>query len=202
MSEQRIPITIAFTAEQLGQLGLAWDSANQRLALGNAPSAADALTIAKSVNGPIGASVENTSSGADAQAMFYTLNNQGKLAVFGINGGGYSVGLLNGDSTWVACSERMVIVAGSDGVVPSDIVFAVGGVLDANEAGRIDSAKNASLGAGAVATNATDGFLYLPTCAGTPTGTPTAKTGYAPMVIDSTNNKAYAYIGGAWRALN
>lgn len=51
----------------------------------------------------------------------------------------------------------------------------------------------------ALATNATDGFTYLPTCAGTPTGTPTAVTGAAPAVIDETNHKLYFYTGGAWR---
>jgi len=67
---------------------------------------------------------------------------------------------------------------------------------------RIDSSGNVSVGSGALATNATNGFLYIPTCAGTPTGTPTAKTGLAPMVVDSTNNKLYVYIGGAWQAMN
>ena len=51
----------------------------------------------------------------------------------------------------------------------------------------------------ALATNATDGFLYVPTCAGTPTGTPTAYTGMAPIVVNTTNNKLYFYSGGAWR---
>lgn len=59
------------------------------------------------------------------------------------------------------------------------------------------------VGAGAaVATNATDGFLYIPTCAGTPTGTPTTQTGAAPLVVDSSNNKLYVYVGGAWTAMN
>jgi len=51
----------------------------------------------------------------------------------------------------------------------------------------------------ALATTATDGFLYVPTCAGTPTGTPTAITGMAPIVVNTTNNKLYFYSGGAWR---
>lgn len=67
---------------------------------------------------------------------------------------------------------------------------------------RIDSNGNVSIGTAAISTSATDGFLYIPTCAGTPTGTPTTKTGLAPMVVDSTNNKLYVYIGGAWRAMN
>lgn len=58
---------------------------------------------------------------------------------------------------------------------------------------------NAVLGLGALATNATDGFVYVPSCAGIPTGTPTTKSGYAPIVVNSTNNKLYFYSTGAWR---
>jgi hypothetical protein len=65
---------------------------------------------------------------------------------------------------------------------------------------RITSAGNIVAGASAaLATTATDGFLYVPTCAGTPTGTPTAITGMAPIVVNTTNNKLYFYSGGAWR---
>jgi len=51
----------------------------------------------------------------------------------------------------------------------------------------------------ALGTTATDGFLYIPSCAGTPTGVPTAFTGKIPLVYDSTNNILYAYSGGSWR---
>jgi hypothetical protein len=54
-------------------------------------------------------------------------------------------------------------------------------------------------GAVALATTATDGFLYVPTCAGLPTGVPTTQTGTAPIVVDTTNNKLYFYSGGSWR---
>jgi hypothetical protein len=64
---------------------------------------------------------------------------------------------------------------------------------------RLDSSGNVRIGTAALATTATDGFLYIPTCAGTPTGTPTAITGLAPLVINTTNNKLYFYSGGAWR---
>jgi hypothetical protein len=56
--------------------------------------------------------------------------------------------------------------------------------------------------AGAIATTATDGFVYMPSCAGPPTGVPTAATGMIPFVVDSTNSRAYIYSGGAWVALN
>jgi hypothetical protein len=54
---------------------------------------------------------------------------------------------------------------------------------------------------GAVATTATDGFPYIATCAGPPTGTPRAKTGKVPLVWDSTNKKLYIY-DGAWYPFN
>ena len=57
-------------------------------------------------------------------------------------------------------------------------------------------------GLNSLATTATNGFHYIPTCAGTPTGTPTAYTGYAPLIIDRTNNKLYFYSGGAWVPAN
>lgn len=54
------------------------------------------------------------------------------------------------------------------------------------------------LGIGAVNTTATDGFPYIPSCAGTPTGVPTTIAGMVPMVYDSTNHKLYIYDGG-WK---
>jgi hypothetical protein len=69
-----------------------------------------------------------------------------------------------------------------------------------SERARITADGNIVAGASAaLATTATNGFLYVPTCAGTPTGTPTAITGMAPIVVDTTNNKLYFYSGGQWR---
>lgn len=57
-----------------------------------------------------------------------------------------------------------------------------------------------SAGGGAdLDTDATEGFLYVPSCAGTPTGTPVAVIGRSPVVVDSASNKLYFYSGGAWR---
>jgi hypothetical protein len=81
-----------------------------------------------------------------------------------------------------------------------DLVFQTRGTSgDVLERLRIDSAGNVVVNTAAVATNATNGFLYVPTCAGTPTGTPSTFTGRAAIVVDSTNNKLYFYSGGQWR---
>lgn len=66
----------------------------------------------------------------------------------------------------------------------------------------VDTNQSVRAGVASLATTATNGFLYIPSCAGTPTGTPTAVTGMAPMVVDSTNNKLYVYIGGSWQVMN
>lgn len=63
----------------------------------------------------------------------------------------------------------------------------------------ISNAGSVSVGVG-VATTATDGFLYIPSCAGPPTGVPTSLSGGAviPLCYDRTNNKMYVYNGG-WK---
>jgi hypothetical protein len=86
--------------------------------------------------------------------------------------------------------------------MPGRLVFSTtaDGSATPTERMRITSAGNIVAGASAaLATTATDGFLYVPTCAGTPTGTPTAITGMAPIVVDTTNNKLYFYSTGVWR---
>jgi hypothetical protein len=56
----------------------------------------------------------------------------------------------------------------------------------------------------AIATNATTGFLYIPTCAGTPTGVPAnAANGATAMVFDTTGVKIWFYsnVAGAWKGV-
>lgn len=63
----------------------------------------------------------------------------------------------------------------------------------------IDNTGNIQFGNAAIATNATDGFIYIITCAGTPTGTPTSFIGRVPMVYDTSNDKLYIY-NGTWKS--
>jgi hypothetical protein len=67
---------------------------------------------------------------------------------------------------------------------------------------RIDKDGNVVLGAGGLATDASNGFLYIPTCAGTPTGDPPTYSGRLPLVYDATNNRLYIRAaGGTWRSV-
>lgn len=52
-------------------------------------------------------------------------------------------------------------------------------------------------GGAALATNASNGFLMIPTMAGAYTGTPPSYTGVAILAIDTTNGRLYSYYGGA-----
>lgn len=85
-------------------------------------------------------------------------------------------------------------VIGTGSYVP--MTFFNGG----SEAMRITTARNVVQGTAAVATTATDGFLWITSCAGAPTGTPTAPyTNAAAMVVDTANNRLYVRVGSTWR---
>lgn len=74
-------------------------------------------------------------------------------------------------------------------------------IATTDERMRIDSLGNVVVNRAAVTTSATDGFLYIVSCAGKPTGTPTTHTGRVPTVVDTSNNIPYFYASGAWRPM-
>lgn len=66
---------------------------------------------------------------------------------------------------------------------------------------RVDSNGNAICAAETVIANAaTNGFVYLRTVAGAPTGVPTAITGHAATLFDTTNSKLWVY-NGSWKGV-
>lgn len=102
----------------------------------------------------------------------------------------------SGASSWervLATNASSVPAVFNNGAGTNDI-------LNAQDNGtnvfRVADAGNVVIGSAALATTATDGFLYVESCAGTPTGVPTAFTGRVPIVFDSTNNLLYIYDGG------
>lgn len=51
----------------------------------------------------------------------------------------------------------------------------------------------------ALTTTSTAGFVYMPSVAGIMTGVPTSRSGFVPVMIDTTNIKIGIYTGGAWK---
>ncbi len=65
--------------------------------------------------------------------------------------------------------------------------------------GRMTSGGNHFLsGEGGLAASATDGFPYVTSVAGIPTGTPTSETNMSPFVLNRTDNIWYFYDGANW----
>lgn len=88
------------------------------------------------------------------------------------------------------------------GTANGDHTFITRGYGFGNHAFKVNDLGSVIVGnAGALATTATDGFLYLNSVAGTPTGVPTAQTGTIPVQIDTAGSKLWAYIGGAWKGI-
>jgi hypothetical protein len=137
-----------------------------------------------SQNGKTQVKVTNVNAGANTSAGVLFGTSSGDNGYIGANGGAASSAIGGANAVQVT------------NLTANPVVLATNNT----ERMRIDSSGNIVAGASAaLATNATNGFLYVPTCAGTPTGVPTAITGMAPIVVNTTNNKLYFYSGGAWR---
>ncbi len=74
-------------------------------------------------------------------------------------------------------------------------------VITTNGNGILSFTTINRIGSPAPATTATTGHAYIPVMTGTPTGVPTAITGYAPMVADSSGSKIWVYIGDVWKSI-
>jgi hypothetical protein len=92
-----------------------------------------------------------------------------------------------------------IVALGVDGVPDQAIMTLMtrNGVNDVERL-RLDAKGNVVLNIAALATNATDGFLYIPTSVGSPTGIPTTYTGRSPIEYDTLNDRLYGY-NGSWR---
>jgi len=168
-----------------------------------------AVTIDASSN--VGVGVTPSAWGSNWKA-----NHVGTVGSFASSGAGSApptamvIGAYNDNTNWKyqfsSTGAARYEMTGANAGSAHAWYTAPGGTVNNNitftQAMTLESTGSLVLGAAAVATTATDGFLYIPGCAGTPTGTPTAKTGRVPLVVDTTNNKLYFYSGGAWVAAN
>jgi hypothetical protein len=164
-----------------------WNTAPSGTA-GNPISFSQAMTLDASGNLGIGETslTERITARKDGPAVYCTIQakNANSTALLNIGVGGSTVGN-------TPLRNNAYVVNGGN----SALLF---GTNDTERA-RIPDVGGMVVGTAALATTATDGFLYVPTCAGTPTGTPTTQTGTAPIVVDTTNHKLYFYSGGTWR---
>lgn len=124
-----------------------------------------------------------------AASLFIVDRTDGKIAALGAGGASATLAYDETGTFKVESNTRANVAAGTFGT-------------GATTRFQIDASGNVSVGAlAALATNAANGFFYIPTTAGTPTGTPTAVAGKVPVVYDTVNNKFYVYSGGAWRSV-
>jgi len=89
--------------------------------------------------------------------------------------------------------KRLRFETNGDVSIPMHIPYG----SEQKDAFKVDTVGNVSVGT-TIATDATNGFFRIPSCAGIPTGA--AADG--SMVRDSTNHKVYFRSGGNWIALN
>lgn len=106
---------------------------------------------------------------------------------------------IGGTSQFSVDKAGAVVAVGSitgAALAGTSLTITPGGTLGFSMAGVASTV----LANAALSTSATDGFLYVPTCAGAPSGTPTTRTGTVALVYDTTNNKLMVYNGG-WKGV-
>jgi hypothetical protein len=173
--------------------------------VGNAPKLQVAVTNTDNIDtrrysaDPIGSSIIGTKSrGATIGTNTVVVAGDGLLQLLGV---GYD----NTGTPVQRASAAISLQADATptvGSVPGRIVFQTvpSGSTTLTEAARIDANQNFIFSTAALATNATNGFLYVDSCAGAPTGTPTSYSGRVPLVFDTTNNNLWMYDAG-WQLI-
>lgn len=193
-----------------GYVGIGNSSPASILSVGAVTTALSTLTNPEAFNHSItgatnsfSAAFENRlTSSASAGALLLLLSNDGAAMASGdrlgllIFGGSISASTVKGSAGIASFAEELWVDDTSRG---SYLSFETTDLTTITRSRKMQISANGNIVLGAqsaLATNATDGFTYIPTCAGAPSGVPTAYTGKVAMVLDTTNNKLMIYDGG------
>ena len=129
-------------------------------------------------------------TGGTTSAHAIIVTNTGGTAVLGMENSA-------GGNQIVGSTAYDTIIRGPSGLAFSaDAGTTLHGRI--SNTGTLAISGGAWFGTAALATNATTGHVYIPTCAGTPTGVPASKTGQVAIQYDTTNDFLYIYNGG-WK---
>lgn len=111
---------------------------------------------------------------------------------------------VNAGKFTVAAATGNVGIGGSATVANGLTVTTGGASVTGNSSitGTIGASSDIGSSASALATSATSGFLWAPSCPGTPSGTPAGfSTGGSPLVVDSTTGTLYTRTGSSWASV-
>lgn len=142
----------------------------------------------------ISTSINNgASSGTKTIRQFLAAGITSSAAGATINARGVEITVPSGGATSGTNNNRGLYITGNGGTAAGGTVNNFAVLSDSAAYSRIEG----GLGVGVPtrnATNATDPYFYIPTCAGTPTGVPrNAAVGATAMVFDDTAHKLWLY---------
>lgn len=173
-------LTSASTAAGLSTAGLTFPTSTTGAAYGiegNVTSTASSFTMSQAVGIHAAANVKGSGSTiGSSYGILVEAQTVGTTANYGI--------VVSNPSGGASANVGIQITAVAGGAGNASLQVTGGDVL---------------LGPTGISTSATSGFVFVPGCAGAPTGVPS--NGGCPMIYDTTNNKLWVRNGGTWRGV-